>query len=264
MLYIEVTVNKQPVKAFVDSGAQTTIMSPACAERCNIRHLIDRRYAGIARGVGTARILGRVHSADIEIGSYSLPCSFTVMEGKDVDLLLGLDMLKRHQMCIDLQKEVLQVGNEEVRFLGEAEIPKYDYENEPTVDGPDGIKVGTKTGALHTDGATTSDAQPSSSSIKNASPGAAGQKKADLEKAANGLPKINIRPAQKATSSATSQQSSIQPTPQPQQVAATASVPPELVNRIVEMGFTRPQALAALQRAEGNLDLALSLLMYGE
>ena len=46
------------------------------------------------------------------------------MQGRDVDLLFGLDMLKAHQACIDLEKHVLRIQGREVSFLPEHELPE--------------------------------------------------------------------------------------------------------------------------------------------
>lgn len=127
MLYVDCKANKHPLKAFVDSGAQSTIMSAACAERCHLMHLVDRRFEGVAKGVGTQKIVGRVHLCQIQIGEDYLPCSFSILEEQTMDLLIGLDMLKRHQCCIDLYKNVLRIGTtgREVPFLPEGELPSH-------------------------------------------------------------------------------------------------------------------------------------------
>ena len=229
MLYIPVEVNQHKVKAFVDSGAQTTIMSPSCAEKCGIYRLLDKRYAGIARGVGTAKILGRVHSAIIKIGTSFLPCSFTVMEGKDVDLLLGLDMLKKHQACIDLQKGKLVIQGDEVEFLGEADIPKYEevYKNEPTIEGP----AGTRTGAIS--GTVTQDAS-----------------NAGANQAATTGPS--------ASASASSAPGNRQ---QSQSTTGPASFPKEDIEQLTNMGFSKQEAIHALEMAGGNVEMAAGLLL---
>lgn len=56
-------------------------------------------------------------------------------QGKDVDLLFGLDMLKRHQATIDLARDALIIQGRELPFLPEHEVPKAGHEEEYELDG---------------------------------------------------------------------------------------------------------------------------------
>jgi DNA damage-inducible protein 1 len=131
MLYISCTVNNKPLQVFVDSGAQMTIMSSVCAERLHLLHLLDDRFEGTAVGVGTGKILGKIHIVDLNIGGYDFPCSITVMDSKEglgdknMDCLFGLDMLKRHRCCIDLGGNVLKFPSVglDAPFLHEKDLP---------------------------------------------------------------------------------------------------------------------------------------------
>ncbi|XWS51678.1 hypothetical protein CRYUN_Cryun11dG0004000 [Craigia yunnanensis] len=125
MLYVDMEVNGVPLKAFVDSGAQSTIISKSCAEQCGLLRLLDQRYKGIAHGVGQSEILGRIHVAPIKIGNIFYPCSFLVLDSSNMEFLFGLDMLRKHQCIIDLKESVLRVGGGEVSvpFLQEKDIP---------------------------------------------------------------------------------------------------------------------------------------------
>ena len=132
MLYVPLRVQNTEIQAFIDSGAQTTIMSESCAKKCGVMRLLDTRFAGQAVGVGTAKILGKVHLAQINFGGTFFQCSFTVLEDatgdKNMEFLLGLDMLKRYQASIDLKSNQLHMWAGDncvsVPFLSEGELPE--------------------------------------------------------------------------------------------------------------------------------------------
>ena len=239
MLYLDVEVNGHKLKAMVDSGAQATVMSPGSAEACGIMRLVDKRFAGVAQGVGTATIIGRVHSAQIKIGPLFLHCSFTVMEGKSVDLLLGLDMLKRHQACLDLARDKMIIQGVEVSFLGEADIPNKFEEvvaQEPTISGPAGTTIGQRTGAIT--GPTTS-GEPGTSQA-SAGP-------------------VSSTPAVPATTPAP-----VAAPPQP--VTAPAGNPQVTegkINQLIAMGAPREQAVQALEAAGGDVEAAAAFIFFG-
>jgi len=226
MLYVDVEVNGHKVKAFVDSGAQATIISPECAEACNIMRLLDTRFSGIARGVGTARILGRIHSAQIKVGSdLYLPCAFTIMEGKGVDLLFGLDMLKRYQACIDLEKNVLRIQGREVRFLAEHELPRNALDEELEVDENGNVKL------------------PASQANQGAAMGAAASASAQAI-GQGGSSQSGQATAQRSPGSGNTINAS---------AANTSSYPEEKISALTSMGVGRDEAVRLLDAAGGSV-----------
>jgi Aspartyl protease len=134
MLYIPMKINGFPVSAFIDSGAQQTIMSLSLAKQCQIDQYIDTRMAGIAVGVGTGVILGRIHIVQIEITCtitkqiYYFPCSITVMDDPKPKSNHASKMLAsgtaRDNMQVDGDKTDVEddvhdetVGGKEIPFL---------------------------------------------------------------------------------------------------------------------------------------------------
>jgi len=123
MLYINVTINHHPIQAFCDSGAQMTIMSKKVARECDLYDCIDTRFAGTAVGVGTGKIIGRIHIVQLCIGTtHYFPCSVTVMDdpppgASEMPFLLGLDMMKRHTCIMDLGAGVLKFRLSPTEYL---------------------------------------------------------------------------------------------------------------------------------------------------
>lgn len=122
MLYIPCSINGKVIKAFIDTGAQITIISKKCAEYCGIDNLIDYRIAGKAVGVGEKNILGKIWCVDIMIGHYALPSCFTVLDNPSLDFIFGLDMLRKHKCGIDFTNNCMAIGDCKIQFIKKNDI----------------------------------------------------------------------------------------------------------------------------------------------
>ena len=148
-------------------------------------------------------------------------------QGREVDLLFGLDMLKAHQACIDLEHNVLRIKGREVAFLSEHELPdKAKTDHAALEDEPSQAQPSTSTSA----------APPPQQSL----PGS-GQR-------LGGTPQL---PTPQSRTSATGTPGGAPP---------PAPFPDGDIQMIMAMGVSREVAIRALEAANGNVDHAASLL----
>ena len=132
MLFINLEINKKKVVALVDTGAQSTIMSQTLCEKCDLFNLCDTRFSGIAKGVGTGRIIGTVHAAQMKIQNKVLMAKITVLENSSIGFIFGLDNMRAHRCTIDLKENGLIFPDIGVtaKFLSDGEIKKIKAEQE--------------------------------------------------------------------------------------------------------------------------------------
>ena len=124
MLFISIEINNQKVYALVDTGAQSSFMSDDLCRKCNLMSMVDKRFQGVARGVGASRILGVIHSAQIKIMNKTIMVRINIIENNDVGFVLGLDNLRKYNCNVDLKKNGLVFPDFGItaKFLSDGEI----------------------------------------------------------------------------------------------------------------------------------------------
>ena len=94
MLFINVEINNKKVQALVYRGAQSTFMSKDLCTRCGLMNMLDKRFQGVAKGVGASRIVGVIHAVQIKIMNKMIATKINVIENNEVGLVFGLDSLR--------------------------------------------------------------------------------------------------------------------------------------------------------------------------
>ena len=132
MLFIYIDINNIKVAALVDTGAQSTFMSLDLCQKCGLMNMCDKRFQGIARGVGSSRIVGVIHAAQIKIMNKMIGTKINVIENNEIGFVFGLDSLRAHRCNIDLKQNGLVFPDIGItaRFLSDGEIEKMKQDKE--------------------------------------------------------------------------------------------------------------------------------------
>ena len=116
MIHITAKINNVPVKFLIDTGAQSSILPLSVPTACGLEDLIDEKYSGVLRGVGTDRIMGRIHYLELTFSCGVYPGSFTICKNDKLEPILGIDMMQSLGLKLDFVKRVLIIGNNEIKF----------------------------------------------------------------------------------------------------------------------------------------------------
>ncbi|XP_073980439.1 protein DDI1 homolog 1-like isoform X1 [Rhodnius prolixus] len=124
-LYINCKVNGFPAIALVDSAAEITTMTETLAQKIGCLRLVDSKYGGSAKGLGTQRIHGRINLALLTIEDVVFLASFAIVNTDHVEIIIGLDNLKKHKCLIDFGNNLLHIKatNTKTPFLKNDELP---------------------------------------------------------------------------------------------------------------------------------------------
>lgn len=118
MLYISCTINDQYITAFIDTGAQISIMNLETATKCGLCDRIDTKHTSRIIGAGdqSQEAVGNLYHVEMILGQYIVPCNFTVLK-KGTNIIIGLNFMRAHKILLDVGQNMLKIGNQEISFL---------------------------------------------------------------------------------------------------------------------------------------------------
>ena len=113
MCLIPCMIGDITVEMLVDTGAQSSVISAPLVTQLDLSKRLERRYQGIAAGVGRAKISGRIRNVVCAFGDGHVEflMDFMVLDIAEHLVLIGLDQLRKYKCLVD-------VGNGKLIFGG--------------------------------------------------------------------------------------------------------------------------------------------------
>lgn len=112
MAIVPCTIGNICIEMLIDTGAQTSVLSMPIVRKLGLTNRLDRRYMGVAAGVGQARISGKINNVvcAFGVGHVEFPMDFIVLDIKDDLIIIGLDQMRKYKCLVDMESEKLIFG----------------------------------------------------------------------------------------------------------------------------------------------------------
>jgi hypothetical protein len=112
-------VQGKTLRMIVDTGASLSVLYMNQVELCSVAYLIDRRCQVVLMGIADAqsRAVGVIHALEIDVGGAKTRGSFAVLEGSNVNGILGIDWLSQNGAMIDTAGDSMVLKGKKVKFV---------------------------------------------------------------------------------------------------------------------------------------------------
>nr|XP_010320224.1 uncharacterized protein LOC104647157 [Solanum lycopersicum] len=144
--YVDISINGQPVRAMVDSGAEANIMTKTAAEKLGLKIVPSNNCLKTINAPPTP-VCGIAHGVSITLGRWRDKTNFTVAPLDISDVILGQEFFQHCHTMIDPYLQQLMVMEGEGSFMVPlVRVPKKDgYSQLSTMQIVKGLKKGAPT-----------------------------------------------------------------------------------------------------------------------
>ena len=116
MIKIPVKINGQDVSAILDTAAEVSILSDQLFKQLNIKPKVVKKVIMHAAGRDMQMAGTKLDSVRLKIGSQEYLEPLYVAPIED-DMLLGLDFLLKYHARVDLESQVLHIGDKKLPLI---------------------------------------------------------------------------------------------------------------------------------------------------
>jgi len=108
-LHLSVEVNNYLVEGLVDTGASMSVMVAAVVRELGLMHLVSGSKTYKTTSGVVTQAFGRIDEVLIKVGGVQCTMTFMVVDTNSYDVLLGLDLLIKIGVIVDVEQGLIQV-----------------------------------------------------------------------------------------------------------------------------------------------------------